>query len=172
MGHHHSSGNGYRICPYQSGEMCLQLCTNTSAAHSIYYEYMNMFVESIQNIWFLEREGQNRYTRCTFSEKQWLFFSSVALLTIEVGYPHQLKDSNDDQGVGGCKCVHQLQHVHPVLWQTHPSQHHQLTNKPAVGPRLARSSRPLHQLIPTNHKKWNASILLHPRFCPPELSRF
>lgn len=42
-----------------------------------------------------------------------------AVLTIEVGNPHQLEDGNDDQRVGGCECVHQLQHEHPTLSQTH-----------------------------------------------------
>lgn len=48
--------------------------------------------------------------------------TASALLTVEVGYPHQLEDSDDDQRVGGCKCVHQLQHVHPILSQTHTNK--------------------------------------------------
>jgi len=43
---------------------------------------------------------------------------AAALLTIEVGNPQQLADRNDDQRVGGCERVHQLQHIQPVLSQT------------------------------------------------------
>lgn len=40
---------------------------------------------------------------------------AARVLTIEVRNPHQLKDSNDDQRIGGRKRVHQLEHVHPTL---------------------------------------------------------
>lgn len=39
-------------------------------------------------------------------------------LTIKVWNSHQLENGNNDQRVRGCKRVHQLQHVHPVLFNT------------------------------------------------------
>lgn len=54
--------------------------------------------------------------------KKYIKFQATAeqlsVLTIEIRYPHELKDGNDDQRVGGCIRVHQLQHVHAVLSHT------------------------------------------------------
>lgn len=92
--------------------------TYTAASH---YEAINTLQLTMKpNLPLMRGGGGGRivgHTHPTVRESD--LQSASVLLTIKVGYPHQLKDSNDDQRVGGCIRVHQLQHVHPILLQTH-----------------------------------------------------
>lgn len=47
-----------------------------------------------------------------------LFGLSIRLsgsLTVHIGDPHELKDGDDDEGIGGGVCVHKLKHVNSTL---------------------------------------------------------
>lgn len=47
--------------------------------------------------------------------KFYLRSSHSCSLTVHIGDPHELKDSNDDEGIGGGVCVHKLKHVNSTL---------------------------------------------------------
>jgi len=47
-----------------------------------------------------------------------LFGLSIRLsgsLTVHIGDPYELKDGDDDEGIGGGVCVHKLKHVNSTL---------------------------------------------------------
>lgn len=76
-------------------------------------------------------------------------------LTIKVRNSHQLKNGNNDQGVRGCKRVHQLQHVHPVLFNTQKI--------PEMSRSFTYSSAPL--CFHTTRFGWDLIVLKDPNLC-------